>query len=213
MKMVIKMAKKKKEEMTEEEKAVIEKNTKRAARDMALEYGPFVIILIFIVLIRTFICSPVRVDGSSMNPTLTDGDYMLLYKLKMKKQGINRFDIVVVNTDKTTLVKRVIGLPGEFVKYEVKEQDGEIKPILYINDKVVEENFLSEDFKIHTCKYKTDLCENGVQLGENEYFVMGDNRSNSHDSRYIGGIDKGNIKGIVELRLFPFNHIGSVKGN
>ena len=207
------MAKKKKEEITQEEKEIIEKNTKMAARDMALEYGPFVIILIFIIIIRTFICSPVRVDGSSMNPTLTDGDFMLLYKLKMKKQGLNRFDIVVVNTEDVTLVKRVIGLPGEFVKYEVKEVDGDVKPILYINDKVVEENFLADDFKELTCKYKTELCENGVQLGENEYFIMGDNRSNSKDSRYIGAVDKSKIKGIVELRLFPFNKIGSVKGN
>ena len=201
------MAKKEKKQTNE----VVEKNTKNAVRDMALEYGPFIIILLFILVIRLFIASPIKVQGTSMLPTLEQGDYMLLYKLKMKVKGLNRFDIVVVKLSDGDIIKRVIGLPGETVKYEVKEEEGETKGILYVDGKVIEEEFLDNEAKTSTCIRENKLCGEGVTLGQDEYFVMGDNRKVSHDSRYIGPIKKDQIKGITELRLFPFTKFGNIK--
>ena len=201
------MAKKEKKQTNE----VVEKNTKNAVKDMALEYGPFIIILLFILIIRLFIASPIKVQGTSMLPTLEQGDYMLLYKLKMKVKGLNRFDIVVVKLSDGDIIKRVIGLPGETVKYEVKEEEGETKGILYVDGKVIEEEFLDNEAKTSTCIRENKLCGEGVTLGQDEYFVMGDNRKVSHDSRYIGPIKKDQIKGITELRLFPFTKFGNIK--
>ena len=200
-----------KKDIEKASKEVIESNTKSAARDMFLEYGPFIILLLFILVIRMFIASPIRVQGTSMLPTLEEGDYMLLYKLKKNVKGINRNDIVVVKVSDGDIIKRVIGLPGETLKYEVKEDNGETKGILYIDGKVVEEEYLDNEYKAATCVRENKLCDEGVTLGENEYFVMGDNRRVSHDSRYIGPVNIDQIKGITELRLFPFGKMGNVK--
>ena len=145
-----------------------------------------------------------------MMPTLQDGNYMLLYKLKKRINGINRFDIVVVDYSEGQIIKRVIGLPKETIKYEVKEEDGTKKGILYVDGKVVEENFIEDDYKAATCIRNTQLCDQGITLGEDEYFVMGDNRAVSLDSRVLGVFNSKKIKGIAELRLFPFNKFGNV---
>lgn len=208
------MAKNKDEDIkkiTEEE--VVDKNTKKAHKDMVLEYMPYVIIIIFVVLIRTFIATPIRVNGSSMSPTLLNGDHMLLYKLTPKTRGIKRFDIVVISTDSGKLIKRVIGLPGEKIKYEItKDDDGNESATLYINGKAVEENFITDEAKNATCVIDTKIC-NGeeIEIPEGEYYVMGDNRINSKDSRMIGTIEKERINGTTQIILFPFNRIGKVK--
>ena len=190
----------------------IEKNTKAAMRDIALDYGPFIILICFVIIIRMFICSPVRVDGSSMDTTLADGQILLLYKLKLHTKGISRFDIVVINADKDgEIIKRVVGLPGEFVRYAIEERDGVTKGILYVNNKVVEEIGPSDEAKLQTCKFNGDICKDGIQLGENEYFVMGDNRGVSKDSRIIGPINKSKIQGITDIRLFPFSKFGKIQ--
>ena len=203
------MATKKKNELTEEE---VKKNTNKAKWDLFKEYGPFIILLAFIIVIRIFIASPMSVSGTSMVPTLEDGDYVLLYKLKKRVKGIHRFDIVVINNKEGTLVKRVIGLPGETLKYRVYEEDGVQKNELSIDGKIITEDFLADEYKNNTCAYKNQLCsEEGVTLGDNEYFVMGDNRLASKDSRIIGTIDDKEIKGIAELRLFPFSKFGKIQ--
>lgn len=191
----------------------VEKNTKKAHKDMVLEYMPYLIIIIFVVLIRTFIATPIRVNGSSMSPTLYNGDHMLLYKLTPKTRGIKRFDIVVISTDSGKLIKRVIGLPGEKIKYEVvKDEDGKDTATLYINGTAIEEDFITEEAKIATCALDTKIC-NGeeVEIPEGEYYVMGDNRINSKDSRMIGTIEKEKINGTTQIILFPFNRIRKVK--
>ena len=201
-------------EEKEHSKDEVEKNTKSAARDMFLEYGPFLILLTFIIVIRMFIASPFKVQGTSMVPTLKDGDYMLLYKLKKNVKGINRFDIVVANSSQGAIIKRVIGLPNEFIKYEVKEEDGVTKGILYIDGKIVdEEYFLPNEYTSATCYRNTSICEEGLQLKDDEYFLMGDNRAVSMDSRMLGTFNSKQIKGIADLRLFPFKSFGSVKAD
>ena len=152
----------------------------------------FTILLLIIIIIRIFFYSPIRVNGSSMYPTLQDKEFMILNKIGLQK-GINRFDIVVVESNEKYIIKRVIGLPGESVMYSDNK--------LYINGKVIEDNY---------SKSETENFEN-VILKENEYFVMGDNREVSKDSRVIGPVNIKNIKGKTNLVIFPFNKIGIVE--
>ena len=126
----------------------------------------FTILLLIIIIIRIFFYSPIRVNGSSMYPTLQDKEFMILNKIGLQK-GINRFDIVVVESNGKYIIKRVIGLPGESVMYSDNK--------LYINGKVIEDNY---------SKSETENFEN-VILKDDEYFVMGDNREVSKDSRVI----------------------------
>ncbi len=154
---------------------------------------PYITIIIVVVLIRTFIITPVRVDGSSMYPTLNGGEIMILNKLGK----INRLDIVVVKTEsEDNIIKRVIGMPGETV--ELKDEK------IYIND----EEF--EDTYGFGTTYNTNSMPK-VLLKDDEYFVMGDNREVSLDSRVLGPINKKDIKGTTSLVIFPFKSFGIKK--
>lgn len=198
-------------DLTLEEKETINKNTKKASKDLFLEYMPYLIIIFFVVIIRLFVATPVNVKGSSMSPTLQNGDTMILYKLTKNIRGIKRFDIVVIKTDSGDLIKRVIGLPGDKIKYEVKYVNEEKTGVLTINGEVVEEKFLTTSKKIGTCETNWTICSEEITVPEGEYFVMGDNRDDSKDSRMIGTIPFKDVKGTTELILFPFNRFGKVK--
>lgn len=194
-----------------EEKERIKKNTRKASFDIFLSYMPYIIIIVFICIIRFFVATPVSVNGSSMYPTLKNDDYMILYKLTKKMRGINRFDIVVINTDSGRIIKRVIGLPGERIKYEIeKNDDGDEVGALYINGKKVKEDFIDDIAKRNTCNDDWIICKGEYIIPEGEYFVMGDNRVNSIDSRVIGTVKDKDIQGIARLRIFPFNKFGNV---
>lgn len=193
-----------------------EKETKDAKKDMFLDVAPYLIIIFFIIIIRIFICTPVVVNGTSMVPTLHDGDVMLLYKLAKRVNGVKRFDIVVVKTDSGDLIKRVIGLPGDHLKYVVNkdENDYPTDAILYVNGKKIDEDFWNDKpgNSIYTCNMNSDICsEDGVTVKDGEYYVMGDNRENSKDSRMIGTISDKNVLGITRLIIFPFSRFGNVK--
>ena len=159
----------------------------------------YVLIIVFVLLFKFFIISPIRVDGDSMNPTLKNGDIMLLNEIGYNINGVKRFDIVVINTDKDVIIKRVIGLPGERVDYKDNK--------LYINGEEVDEPFTHEvthnfDFEVMGSEVIPDDC----------YFVVGDNRSNSSDSRIIGFIKESQIRGkVIKQVLFPFSRFKSVK--
>ena len=154
------------------------------------EVIPYIVIVVVVVLIRTFIITPVRVDGDSMKNTLKNGDILLLYKLS----SINRFDIIVLDEEKDNekIIKRVIGLPGETVAIK--------KGKIYINDKVIDDEYAYGE----TSDYDK------VTLSDDEYFILGDNRLISKDSRYFGLIKESEIKGKIVFRLFPFTKIGTV---
>lgn len=155
------------------------------------EIIPYIVIVVVVVLIRTFIITPVRVDGDSMKNTLKNGDILLLYKLG----SINRLDIIVLDEEKDNekIIKRVIGLPGETVAIK--------KGKIYINDKVIDDEYAYGE----TSDYDK------VTLEDEEYFILGDNRLISKDSRYFGPIKKSEIKGKIVFRLFPFTKIGMVQ--
>ena len=162
-------------------------------RNYFKELIPYFIIILVVIFIKVFIVSPIRVNGESMNPTLNDKDIMLLDEVSYRFSNINRFDIVVIRRGKEFLIKRIIGLPGEKVKYS----DGK----LYINGKYVKENFKHNE----TGDFST------VTLGKNEYFVMGDNRVNSTDSRIFGAVSRDEIEGKTSLTIFPFSRFGIKK--
>jgi len=161
------------------------------------ELYPYIVIMIVVMLFRTFIATPVRVDGISMVDTLHDGEILILNKLD---KSYKRFDIVVINYGDTKIVKRIIGLPGENIEYKDNE--------LYINNSKIEDKAIARtnDF---TLKGIYDGLE---KIPDDYYFVMGDNRvgQNSADSRYaeIGLIKKSDIVGTTTIRLFPFNKFG-----
>ena len=163
------------------------------------EIMSYVIIIVVVILIRSFIATPVRVDGSSMNPTLHNNDILLLKKFD---KSIDRFDIVVIKYEKSKLVKRVIGLPGERVKISITKVGNNYVSKILINGEVLSENYGNAQM------IESGIASSEIVLGEDEYFVLGDNRNNSADSRIIGVINKKNITGVTDFRFFPFNKIG-----
>ena len=175
------------------------------------EFLPYLFIILTVVLIRTFIVTPIVVNGSSMESTLHDGNTMILNKIGLKLKDINRFQIVVIKTSNSYLIKRVIGLPGEKIKYEISEDNGKNIGKLFVNGKYIDEFFIDNDTKLLTCTKENDLCDDGITIPKGYYFVMGDNRGNSIDSRMIGFIKKSDILGTTRLVIFPFNNIGTVE--
>lgn len=157
--------------------------------DKIKEIIPYIIILIVVILIRSFLVTPVRVNGPSMDKTLKDKEIMILNKLADIKRG----KIVVVDIGSEKVIKRVIGLPGDSIYCT----DGK----LYINDKLYEEDYTSSITLDFTKEY----------LKDDEYFVMGDNRAVSMDSRTFGPVKKEQILGVSDFVLFPFNRFGKVK--
>ena len=159
------------------------------------EYGPYLLIIVIVLLLKTYIISPILVSGDSMDSTLKDGDMMLLNKLAYKTNDIERFDIVVVEHNNSYIIKRIIGLPGDTVKC--------IDNKLYINDKVYTEEYLDKDTKTSDFEIET--------IKEGYYFVLGDNREVSLDSRRIGLIEEKEIQGKATFTIFPFNRWGTKK--
>ena len=159
---------------------------------------PYILIVLVVLIVRTFIVTPVYVSGKSMDPTLSDGEILILNKLDKKYE---RFDIVVIDFKNERLnerlIKRIIGLPGDKIKYK----DGN----LYVNNKKIDDKF-----SFFTSDFDMSLFD-VIKIPENQYLVLGDNRIESLDSRRLGLIDEKDIKGVVSLRIFPLNKIGKVK--
>ena len=162
------------------------------------ELYPYVIIIIVVVLIRSFIITPVIVSGNSMLPNFNDGELLLVKKIGYNEKAIKRFDVIVIKKDKEEIIKRVIGLPGEHVSYKNNK--------LYINDKLVSEDYThlnTKDFNLE------EICTCST-IPEGKYLVLGDNRPISKDSRSIGLIDEKDIVGKSVFRLWPITKIGTI---
>ncbi|MBP5493690.1 MAG: signal peptidase I [Lachnospiraceae bacterium] len=161
----------------------------------------FLILLLIALFIVTFIGQRTVVDGRSMENTLNDKDNLIVDKISYRFKEPKRFDVVVFPYQKRNyFIKRIIGLPGETVNID---EDGNI----FINGVLLEENYGKEKIK------DPGIASRPIVLGENEYFVLGDNRNDSFDSRYfeVGNVKKENIIGRAWLRIYPFNKIGFVK--
>jgi signal peptidase I len=160
--------------------------------------GLVVLALIIALLIKTFLFQAFFIPSESMVPTLKVHDRVLVNKLSYKLHPVHRDDIVVFKAPPNSdpgiddLVKRVIGLPGETV--------GAHGGHVYINGKRLSEPYLPKDSST------TDFAP--VKIPADSYWVMGDNRGNSKDSRVFGVITKGKIVGRVFVRIWPFTRFG-----
>lgn len=156
------------------------------------EYVPYIIVLILVILVKKYIVTPVKVNGNSMNNTLKNGDIMILNIIGYRFNDIKRFDIVVVDDGDEYLIKRVIGLPGEEIEYKDEQ--------LYVNGKAIKDSY----GKGKTNDFKTSV-------PKNSYYVMGDNREHSLDSRFFDSFPRNKIIGKTGLTIFPFSRIGNKK--
>ena len=152
-------------------------------------------------LIITFIGQRTKVIGHSMMPTLSDGDNLIVDKISYRFRDPERFDIIVFPyqyEENTHYIKRIIGLPGETVQI--------IDSKIYINGEVLEEDYGAEPIA------DPGLAAEPITLGEDEYFVLGDNRNHSTDSRFadVGLIKRSDITGRAWIRIYPFNKFGAI---
>ena len=167
---------------------------KKRIKKIVKDVYPYIIVVIAVVLVRTFIITPAVVDGPSMEPTLHNNNIIILNKLDYKLNGVKRFNVVVVKWNDEKIIKRVIGLPGEHIEYK--------KGLLYVDGVVVDEKFThknTDDFKLEEIGYLT--------IPGDKYLVVGDNRPDSTDSRVIGLFDKEDILGKVSNSIFPLKKV------
>ena len=185
-----------KEEKTGERTA---KNMVKEVLSMAL-YIAVVLCITFLVV--RYVGQRTQVDGHSMENTLFDGDNLIVDKISYRFTDPKRFDIIVFPyhyKEDTYYIKRIIGLPGETVQI----RDGEI----YIDGAILEEDYGKETM------LTSGRAADQIQLGEDEYFVLGDNRNHSEDSRFddVGNIERSEIIGRAFIRIWPFERFGLLK--
>ena len=205
-------------ETQEEKPAAKKKSWKKELREWMVSIAAALMIVFFI---RTFLFQIIRVDGASMSTTLLDGERLYVSVLDMKLNDPQRGDIVIChypNRGKTNFVKRVVGVPGDKVCrlqgvtriiYEVTDENGEVKTV---------EDMMDDRWAIYFPYGSTEDYE-PYTLGEDEYFVVGDNRYNSHDSRDwndaspandVGPITGDMIIGKVRTVIWPISEIRNV---
>ncbi len=161
------------------------------------------VVLVLTYLVITFVGQRTEVSGSSMENTLSDGDNLIVDKLTYRFQDPRRFDIIVFPfqyAEDTYYIKRIIGMPGE--KVQIDEAGN-----IYINGELLEEAYGRETIQFQGRAAKE------IELGADEYFVLGDNRNNSTDSRMpeVGNIHRSNIIGRAWVRIWPFREFGILK--
>lgn len=164
-------------------------------------YILFVVVLTYVII--HFVGQRTVVDGRSMNATLNDGDNLIVEKISYRFSDPQRFDIIVFppqGSPKEHYIKRIIGLPGETVQID---EEGNI----YIDGEILE-----EDYGLETIQNPGRASE-PITLGDDEYFVLGDNRNNSTDSRSekVGNVKRDTITGRAWLRIWPLSDIGFLK--
>jgi len=176
----------------------------REISEFLRDASKYIIVIVLVAVVFTFVVAFQTVAGNSMNPTLKEGEVLLVSKFSHKYE---RNEIVTVVVNGKSYVKRVIGLPGEKVEYmnDVLYIDGIGYREDFLNDGVKTNNFLFVDI----CNEKD--CPNGV-IPDDMYLVLGDNRPESDDSRNpkFGLVQKSQIKGKVFFRLWPFGAFGKI---
>lgn len=167
--------------------------------------GWIVYIIIIVALawgIITFVGQRTQVSGSSMETTLSDGDQLIVDKISYRFRAPNRYDIVVFPyqyEENTYYIKRIIGLPGETVQI--------VDGYVYIDGQQLDEHYGNE------VMLDPGIAEEPVTLGDDEYFVLGDNRNNSQDSRAanVGVIHGKDLLGRAWIRIWPLSEFGVIK--
>lgn len=160
------------------------------------------VIVGMVYFIITFVGQRTKVEGSSMEPTLSDGDNLIVDKISYRFRDPERYDIIVFpyrHAENTYYIKRIIGMPGE----EVQIIDGEV----YIDGEL-----LGEQYGLEVMEH-AGIAEEPILLGEDEYFVLGDNRNHSADSREasVGVLKREELIGRAWVRIYPFNKMEVMK--
>ena len=172
---------------------------KSVGRELLSLLGYLAVVLVITYVIVNFVGVRTEVIGTSMTPTLADGDQLIVEKVSYYFSEPKRYDIIVFpypeEPDKH-YIKRIIGLPGETVQI--------IDGYVYINGELLDEHYGNEVM---------NNASDPIVLGEDEYFVLGDNRNNSEDSRYaaVGNIKRSDIDGRAWVRIWPFDSFGILK--
>lgn len=183
----------------------VPENPKTEKKESIWDLVKFAIIAILIVIpVRVFIAQPFIVSGSSMYPTFKDGNYLIIDEVSYRLKEPKRDDVIVFRYPQDTkkfFIKRIIGLPNETVQINGSE-------ITIINENNKEGFKLTEPYV-----QNTSINELTYILKDNEYFVMGDNRSASSDSRFWGPVKKDLIVGRAFLQLLPINKINLYPGD
>ena len=161
-------------------------------------------VVCIVYLLITYVGQRTIVDGESMVPTLHHQDNLIVDKLSYRFSDPERFDIIVFPyeyAENVYYIKRIIGLPGERVRID---EEG----IIYINDEVLMETYGREVIR----REYIGLAADEIVFGEDEYFVLGDNRNNSKDSRWpdVGNIHKDDIIGRAWIRIWPLDDFGKI---
>ncbi len=161
----------------------------------------FIIAFIAVAAIKYFLIQPFIVNGASMEPSFYDGDYLLVDEISYRFSDPQRGDVVVFHSpDDSSIyyIKRIIGLPGETLQIQGNDIDvyKDTEKLLTLNEVYIPERIQAQ--------WSADM---EITLGEEEYFVMGDNRVNSRDSRSWGPLHEESIIGLVKVRLWPFSHV------
>ena len=194
---------------SEIEKQTEKENEKEKSTGAVKEVLNFVIyiavVLILTYLVIHYVGQRTEVSGHSMEFTLSDGDNLIVDKITYRFKDPERFDIIVFPykyQENTYYIKRIIGMPGETVRID---EDG----IIYINGEELIESYGREVIRPD----HLGLAAQEITLAEDEYFVMGDNRNESSDSREasVGNIKREDIIGRAWLRIYPFDKIGFIK--
>ena len=190
-----------KQELRPDDGLSAEKKETEGSWKELLKFG--MIVLIIVVPFRIFVAQPYIVQGSSMDPTFKNGDYLIVDQISYRFEEPARQAVIILRYPKDPskfFIKRVVGLPGETVslragKVFINKNDGS------------PEILVEEDYITYTKEESIEF-----KLGDKEYFVMGDNRAGSSDSRYWGPLPEEDIVGRPVLRLLPINHIGILPG-
>lgn len=184
-------------ETAEQPKNKKEEKKKTVGQEILSWILTFAVAIALALVIRTFIFEPVRVDGHSMDYTLADNEYMIVTKYDYLLGEPERFDVVICHypeRGRTNFVKRLVGLPGDTVSM--------LNGTLYVNGEAIDEPYITN---------KANYNMQAYTLKDDEYFVLGDNRSSSNDSHIIGPISREQIKGHVRCVAFPFKNARTVK--
>ena len=173
------------------------------ASSLLREVAEVVVLAVILYIGISFAVQAVHVEGLSMFATLNDNDYLIANKIDYRVHAPERGDIIILRpptNNSTDFIKRVIALPGE----KLLIRSGTV----YINGHRLEEPYLPEAW-IYSTDWPCGGCD-GKVMGPNEYFVMGDNRNRSQDSRFFGPITRDRIDGKAWFRIWPLDHFGSI---
>lgn len=192
------------EEIREEEVQEKTVNKPKSKLHNLLEWVVYLMIVVVLAfLLLNYVAQRTLVDGTSMNPTLQNNDSVLVEKLSYRFGEPERYDIIVFRflpKEETYYIKRIIGLPGETVQI--------IDGYVYINGELLEDDPLADDVMDIAGR-----ASEPITLGENEYFVLGDNRNGSSDSRMesVGNVTESQIVGKAFIRIWPLTEIEFLK--